>query len=125
MGGFDIAYSTAYFGNYDVGFGYFGVLAYKPFGLVGNVGDNLHGLTEIFALAFLFDYFREHLSRSEIGILVEIFVYKPLVVTEVEVGFRAVVRNVNLAVLNGIHSAGVNVHIRVEFLRRHLIAPEF
>ena len=40
--------------------------------------------------------------------------------TEVEVGFRAVLGYVNLAVLIRTHCAGVDVYIRVELLCRNL-----
>ena len=40
--------------------------------------------------------------------------------SEVKVGFRAVLGNVNLAVLIGAHSSGIYVNIRVELLRRNL-----
>ena len=38
---------------------------------------------------------------------------------EVKVGFRTVICYENFAVLNGVHSAGVNVKIRVKLLRRN------
>ena len=40
--------------------------------------------------------------------------------TEIQVGFRAVVQHVNLAVLVGVHRAGVHIQVRVEFLQRDL-----
>jgi hypothetical protein len=40
-------------------------------------------------------------------------------VAEVQVGFRAVVQDVDLTVLIGTHSAGVDVDIRIEFLNGH------
>jgi len=51
---------------------------------------------------------------------VEVLVGEPLVVAEVEVGFGAVVEDEHLAVLEGVHRAGVDVHIRVELLQHDL-----
>ena len=40
--------------------------------------------------------------------------------SEVKVGFGAVIGYKNFTVLNRIHCARVNIEIRVELLRRHL-----
>ena len=45
--------------------------------------------------------------------------------TEVEVGFRAVVGYENFAVLIGAHRAGVYVDIGVELLGSNLVPPAF
>ena len=58
-----------------------------------------------------------HLARGKIGILIEIHVDKTLVVTEVEVGFGAVLGDENLAVLIRAHGARVDIYVRVELLR--------
>jgi hypothetical protein len=40
-------------------------------------------------------------------------------VADVKVGFRAVVGDEHLAVLEGVHGAGVDVEVRVELLHRY------
>jgi hypothetical protein len=49
-------------------------------------------------------------------ILGQILVGKALVVTEVEICFGPVVGYENLAVLEGIHRAGINVKVGIDFL---------
>ena len=44
---------------------------------------------------------------------------------KVEVGLRAVIEHVNLAVLEWAHRAGVDVQVRVKFLKRDLEATVF
>ena len=41
---------------------------------------------------------------------------------QVKIGFRAVLGNVDLAVLIWTHCAGIDIDVRVEFLSRHLKA---
>jgi hypothetical protein len=38
---------------------------------------------------------------------------------EIQIGFRAVVQNIDLAMLVGAHRAGVDVQVGIEFLQRH------
>ena len=80
----------------------------------------LNGFAEIFAAAFLVEDVPVDFSRCEIGILVEVFVYKAFVVTEIKVGFRAVLGDKYFAVLIRAHRAGVNVYVRVKLLSRNL-----
>ena len=58
----------------------------------------------------------------EVGVLVEVFVDETLIVTEVEIGLRAVLSDKDFPMLIGAHGAGVDVDIGVEFLRGDLIA---
>ena len=117
---FDIADRTADLGDDDVGVGLFADLIDKFLDLIGNMRNDLDGLTEVFALTFLIQNVPIHLTGRKVGIFIEIFVDKAFVVTEVKVGFRAVLRNENFTVLIRTHCAGIDVHIRVELLSRHL-----
>ena len=121
---FDVAYRSADFRDNDVRFRNFGVLLYKAFGFVGYVGNNLNGLPEIFAFSFFFENSRKNFTGSEVGVFVKILVNKSLVMSEVEVGFRAVFGYVNFSVLNGVHRTRVYVHVGVEFLCRDFIASQ-
>src|SRR6185436_14806341 len=47
---------------------------------------------------------------------------EPLVVAQVEVSLRAVVGDVDLAVLVGAHRARIDVDVRIELLQRDLVA---
>ena len=87
--------------------------------------NNLNGFAEVFAAAFLRDNVRVDLACREIRELVEILVDKTLIVTEVEVGFSAVLGYVDLAVLIRTHCAWVDVDVWVELLSRDLKTARF
>ena len=87
--------------------------------LVGDVRDHLHGVAEVVAAALLGDHARVDLAGRDIGDLAEVGVEEPLVVADVEIGLGAVVGHEDLAVLERVHRAGVDVEIGVEFLHRH------
>ena len=118
---FDIAYRAADFGYDHVGVRGLADVVDKGLYLVRDVRNNLNGLTEVLAVALLVQNVPIDLTRGKVGILVQIFVDESLVVTQIEVGFRAVVGHEHLAVLKGAHSAGVDIDIRVELLRSDLI----
>ena len=122
---FDVARRPADLGDDHVGVGGLAHLVDEGLDLVGDVGNDLHRLAEILAAALLVEDVPVHLARGEVGILVEIFVDKPLVMPEVEVGFRPVFRHEHLSVLKGTHRARIDVYVGIEFLRRHLIAAHF
>ncbi len=46
-----------------------------------------------------------------------------LVVPEVEVGFGAIVEDINLAVLKRAHRARIDIEVRIKFLDAHLEPP--
>ena len=89
--------------------------------LVGDVRDDLHGLAEVVAAALLGQHRRVHGAGREVRAAMQIGVEEPLVVTEVEVGLGAVVQDEDLAVLERVHRAGVDVHVRVELLEDDLL----
>ena len=88
------------------------------FDLVGDVRNDLHGLSEIVAPPLLGDHRRVDLSRRRVRVLVEVLVDEPLVVPEVEIRLAAVLGDEHLAVLEGVHRAGVDVDVRVELAHR-------
>ena len=95
------------------------------FDFVGDVRNHLHGLAEIFAVALLVEHGLINLAAGEIVQARELDVGEPLVMAEVEVGFRAVVEHINFAVLIRVHRAGIHVEIGVELLQRDLEAAVF
>jgi len=90
--------------------------------LVGDVRDDLDGAAQVVAPALLPDDRTVDLTRGYIGELGEVDVDEPFVVAQVEVGLGAVVGDEDLAVLIGVHVAGVDVDVRVELLQRDLEA---
>jgi hypothetical protein len=86
--------------------------------LVGDVRDDLHGVAEVLAAALLGDHGRVDLAGGDVGLAVEVPVEEALVVADVEVGLGAVLGDEHLAVLEGVHRAGVDVEVGVELLHR-------
>ena len=86
--------------------------------LVGDVRDHLHGLAEIVATALGSEHRLVDRSGCGVGVAGQRLVDEPLVVTEIEVGLAAVVGDEHLAVLEGVHRAGVDVDVWVELLHR-------
>ena len=96
-----------------------GQLAHRRFDLVRDVRHHLHGLAEILAAALLLDNGEIDLAGREVAVAAQRSVGKALVVPEVQVGFGAVVEDVDFAVLVRAHGARINVDIRVELLEAH------
>ena len=86
---------------------------------VGNVRDDLDGVAEVFAAAFLCDDGGVDLAGGHVSGLVEVFVQEALVVSDVEVGFSTVVGDKDFTVLEGVHRTGVDVQVGVELLHGH------
>ena len=87
--------------------------------LVGDVRDDLHRVAEVLAAALPGDHPVVDLAGRDVGAALEVDVEEALVVTDVEVGLGAVVGHEDLAVLEGVHRAGVDVEVGVELLHRH------
>ena len=84
--------------------------------LVGDVRDHLHGVAEVLPAPFLGDHGGVDLPGGHVGRAVQVAVEEALVVAHVEVGLRAVVGDEDLAVLERVHRARVDVEIGVELL---------
>ncbi len=116
----DIAHGAADLDHADVGVT--GRGQHVTLDLVGDVRDDLDGCAEILAAALFRDDVRVDLARREIAHAVRARVHEPLVVAQVEVGLRAVVGDVDLAVLERAHRARVDVDVRVELDEANLEA---
>ncbi len=86
------------------------------------MGDDLNRSAQVVAAPLLVEYRPIDLARSDIVVDGQAFVNKALIVPQIEVGFRAIVRDEHLAVLIRAHRARVDIDVRVEFLYRNLIA---
>jgi len=93
--------------------------------LVGDVRDNLDGRAEeIPAPLFLDDVPVDFPCRDVVDRL-EADIQEPFVVAEVQVDFPTVGEDEDLTVLGRVHGAGIDVEVRVDLDRRHLIAAIF
>ena len=111
----DVADRAADLGDGNVGLAVVHVVN-AALDLIGHMRDDLHRAAKITALTLAVENAPENFARGHGGFLVQRLVDKALVVAEVQVGLRAVVRDEDLAVLIRAHRAGVDVEIRVELL---------
>ena len=89
---------------------------HAPLDLVGDVRDDLHGVAEVLAATLLGDDRRVDLAGGDVRRLAELDVEEALVVADVEVGLGAVVGDEDLAVLERVHRARIDVQVGVELL---------
>ena len=92
---------------------------------VCDMWDHLHRASAEITVALFLQHGPVYLSGRHIGIFIQALINKTLVVAKIQVRFCAVVGNKNLAVLNRVHGARVNVDVRVKLLHRHLISSGF
>ena len=91
--------------------------------LVGDVGDDLDGGAQVVAPALLGQHRRVDRAGGGVGVAVEGDVDEALVVAEVEVALASVFGDEDLAVLERVHRAGVEVDVRIQLLHRDPQAP--
>ena len=94
----------------------------KVLDLIRDVRNDLHRFAEVLAAALLVEHVPVHLAGREVGVFVQVLVDEALIVAEVEIGLRAVLGDVHLAMLIWAHGAGVYIDIGVELLRGDLQA---
>ena len=82
--------------------------------LIGDVGDHLHGAAEVVTAPLLAQHRIVDAPRRDVVDLAHPRVCEALVVAEVEIRLGAVVGDVDLAVLEGVHGAGIDVQVGVE-----------
>ncbi len=76
--------------------------------------DHLHGLAEVFSVAFLLYYAVVYLSGGEIVLAGQIRRGEPLIVAQVKIGLGTVISDKNLAVLERAHGPGIHIDVRVQ-----------
>src|SRR5207244_11057065 len=82
--------------------------------LVGDVGDHLHGATQVVAAAFLGNHALVDAPGGDVARLGQVLVDEALVVAQVEIGLGTVIGHEHLAVLVRRHGARIDVDVRVE-----------
>ena len=120
--GFDVPYGTADFGDHDVGI----VVSSYPedpvLDFIGNVGNDLDGGAQVFALSFLVDDGLVNFAGGDVGGLGQVFVDESFIVAQVQVCFGTVVGDEYFAVLVGAHGARVDIDVGIEFLDGNLVS---
>ena len=116
----DVADRAADLGDDHVRGGHVGRLQPHPApDLVGDVRDHLDRVAEVLPAALLRDHLRVDLAGGHVRGLVQVDVDEPLVVADVEVGLGAVVGHEDLAVLERVHGARIDVEVRIQLLHDH------
>src|SRR6185312_5819308 len=113
---FDVAGGAADFGDDDVRLAVFAKDVNAVLNFIGDVRNHLHGFAEVFAFALVIENGLIDLAAGEVIEAGQFDVGEPLVMAEVEVGFRAVIEHVDFAVLIGVHGARIDVKVGVELL---------
>jgi len=113
---FNIADGTADFGDDNVRRRVAADVVDKFLNLVGDMRNDLHGGAEVLAAALLVEDVPVNFTGRQIGVPVQVLIDEALVMSEVEVGLRAVLGHVDFAVLIRAHGARVDVDVRVELL---------
>ena len=120
---FDVAYGASDFGNDKIASALLGKQSDVALDLVCHVRHYLYGFAEIVALALAFyDRLEDTSCGKRIGPCGPDS-GKPLIMTEIEVGFGAIDGNIALAVLVRVERARIDVDVRVELLYGHAVAP--
>ena len=90
---------------------------------IRDVGDDLNGFAQIFATTFLADDGFVNLSGGEVVHLVHPGGDETFVVTQIEVGFRAVIGHENFTVLEWTHGSRIHIDVWVQFDHGNFKAP--
>jgi hypothetical protein len=112
---------AADFHDHDVGF--LAELIDDALDLVGDVRDDLHGLAQVITAALAVDHPLVDLPGGVVVAPRSLKAGEALVVSQIEIGFGAVVGDEDLAMLERAHRAGIDVEIGVELLQGHAVAP--
>ena len=82
------------------------------------MGDHLDGLAQVFAAALALDDLEVDLTgRCVIG-LRHVYIKKPLVVAQIEIGLGSIIRDVHFTMLIRIHRTRIDIDVRIEFQDR-------
>ena len=90
--------------------------------LIGDMRNHLHCPAAVISVAFLMQNRPVYLTRCHIGVLIQTFIYKPFIMSQVQIRFCPIICYENLPMLDRIHSTGVHIDVGVKFLHGHLIS---
>ncbi len=120
---FDVTHGAADFADHDVHFA--GQFLDGGLDFISDVRNHLNRLAEIVAAPFALDDLLVDAAAGQIVRAGERRVGETLVVAEIEIGLRAIVRYEDFAVLEGTHGSRVDIQVGVEFLKRDGEAAAF
>src|SRR5258706_4221189 len=100
-----------------IGFGSLGNLMDAILNFIRHMRDHLHGFAEIIAATLFIQNGLVNLAARQIVEPSELGLRETLVVTEIQIGFRAVIEDINFSMLKGTHGPRIDIEIRVELLQ--------
>ena len=122
---FNIAYRSAYFTDDHIrcrfsGGGFFlGQSIDACFDFFSNVRDYLNCCSKIVAAALSGKYIPVNFTGTDAAAACQIFIYKSLVMAQIQIGFSPVFGDENFTMLVWTHGAGVYIEVRVKFLEQN------
>ena len=119
---FDVAHGAADFRDDEIVLVLLAEVQHVALDFVRDVGDDLDGLSQIVAPAFLVNNALVDTSGGEVVVTCGLDAGKPFIVAQVQVRFLSVVRHIALSVLVGVERTGVNVDVGVELLNGDVVA---
>ena len=120
--GLDVAHRATYLGDNEVIFAGGAQQLHVALDFVGDVRDDLNGLAQVIAAAFLVDDALINPSGRDIVGTGGLDVGEALIVAQVQVGLVPIDGDIALAVLVGVECAGIDVDIGVELLAGDAVA---
>src|ERR1035437_4791822 len=120
---FDVADSAADLGDHEVDVAGLRHQDDAVLDLVGDVGDDLDGRSEVVATPLAADHAVVDPARRDVRGAAGVGIGEALVVPQVQISLGAVLGHEHLAVLVGRHRPGVDVDVRIELLQLDIEAP--
>ena len=93
--------------------------------LICDVRDDLHCASSEVTPAFFLKDRPVDLSRCDIGIFRDTFIYESLIMSEIKIRLGPVIGDEDLTVLYRIHGTGIDIYIRIKLLHCNGVTPRF
>ena len=123
--GFNITNRATDFNNRDSSFIGLEISMEAGFDFVCHMRNDLNSSSSVITMTFFGKNRFIDFTCRDIGMLIEFFINETLVMSEIKVGFSAIIGNENLTVLDWRPGSRVNVQIRIKLLPSNLVATGF
>ena len=96
-----------------------GDFLYMLFNLVRNVGNHLNSCAQILPPTLFLNHVIVNPPGGNVVVPPHLGMGEPLVVTEIQIRFRAIIGDIDLTVLKRIHGPWIDIDIRIKFQNRN------
>ena len=121
----NITYGSSDFNDSDSGIIRSIVSVEPALDLIRNMRNDLHRAAAVIAPTLLVQHRPVNFPRGDIGVFGETFINESLVMSQIQIRFRAIVGDEDFSVLYGVHSSRININIGIKLLHGDLVAPGF